>query len=125
MRDFIAKKYTAAQIEEMSWKNLEDKVNRKRLNQINVPYEKERLRLQIATFEESICQQTQKTMKSQQGMTHDPALNQFKMRQKRLQNIMTKLLDLEASYNEKMQQALALKYEEELSNELDNQKVGE
>lgn len=61
-------------------------------------------------------------MKSQQGMIMDPALNQFKMRQKRLQNILAKLVDLEASYNEKMQQALALKYEEELSNELENQK---
>ena len=30
-----------------------------------------------------------------------------------------------ASYNEKMQQALALKYEEELSNDLENQKVSQ
>lgn len=109
----------------MSWRSLEDKVNRKRLNQLNVPYEKERLKQEIENFDTKIGKAINNTMKSINAShgNNDPALRALRMRQQRLKNILVKLEDLEASYNEKLHQAQALKYEEELSNELEHQRL--
>lgn len=70
-------------MEEMSWRNLEDKLNRKKLNLINVPYEKERLKVQIESFESLISKAITMTMKTQSNTlkgNKDPDLQNYKLR---------------------------------------------
>lgn len=65
------------QLEELSWRNLEDKISKGKLHQLNVPYEVERLRAEIENFETKIGRALTMNMKA---VNADPAINQFKMR---------------------------------------------
>lgn len=115
MTNFLSGNLSNAQLEEMRWKALEQKLETSQLNQINVPYEKEKLRGEIEAFENKISKQVTLTMKTCK-QNQDPILRHLKLKQHRLQRIMNKIVGFEETINNKMKMELEMQ-EQELSNQ--------
>lgn len=86
IQNLLRGKLSSHQLEEISWRSLEDKIAKGK--PLNIPYERERLSAEIQSFESKIGKALTLNMKRESS---DNATVQLKMRQKRLERLLEKL----------------------------------
>ena len=89
IQNLLSGKLSSHQLEEISWRSLEDKIAKGK--PLNIPYERERLLAEIHSFESKIGKALTLNMKREGNSISDNATMQLKMRQKRLERILEKL----------------------------------
>ena len=112
MSRFLNGNLSEAQIEEMLWKTLEQKLRSSKLSQVNVPYEKERLRAEIESFERKISKQMNQIQQKTVVMSTDALLKTLRLKQQRLKKLMARIEELEEQQDAKMKMEFEMEYKE-------------